>query len=91
VLAEKGRKAIFSKISVEMWELVTIMPCANAAGNFIPPFATFVGGKKYRSEYADGFQNCSIVTMILGGQMKNALITSLRHFQAHRVARFPLI
>jgi len=29
--------------------------------------------------------------MILGGQMKKAPITWLRHFQTHRVARFPLI
>jgi hypothetical protein len=72
-----------------MGELVTIMPCANAVGNFIPSLATFVG-KKYRSEFADGFPDCSLETMILGGQMKKALITWLCHFQAHGVARFPL-
>ena len=90
MLTEKRREAILSKTSVETWVLVTIMPCANAAGNFIPPLATFMGGG-YRSEYADGFPNYSLVTMILGGQMKNTLITLLNHLQAHRVARFPLI
>jgi hypothetical protein len=54
------------------------------------------GGGEHCSEYEDGFPNCwfpncSLISMIVGGQMKNALITWLHHFQAHRAARFPHI
>ena len=55
-LAVKGRKTIFSKTSVEMWKIVTIMSCGNVAENFIPPLATFVRGKIVAQNMQTGFR-----------------------------------
>lgn len=39
-----------------MWEIVTMLPSANAVGNFIPPLATFVGKNNIAQNMQMGFQ-----------------------------------
>ena len=43
VLAEKGAKLVQRLQSAERGTLTTLLPCANACGDFIPPFLIFKG------------------------------------------------
>lgn len=85
VFAEKGSKAVYSQTCVERGELVTILACTNATGNFIPPMAIFKG-KKFHKEFSDGFPNGSLVTMTDSGWInEDAFLSWLHHFQKNRV------
>ena len=81
LFAEKGCRAVYSQTCVERGELVTILACTNAIGNFIPPMAIFKG-KKYHSEFSDGFPNGTLVKMSDSGWINEEVFFGL-------VASFP--
>jgi hypothetical protein len=62
-MINKPTKAHWPKRGVSLCTpiFVTILACTKAVGRFIPPIAVFKG-KKYRSEFADGFSDCSLLT-----------------------------
>jgi hypothetical protein len=94
MLAEKGRKAVFSKTSVEIVEVIATMACKNGVGNFIPQLVTFIAKK----EMYIYFRICRRFSKFSLGSMtdsrwikeKKAFVIWLRHFQADRIARFSL-
>lgn len=85
VFAEKGSRAVYAQTCVERGELVTVLACTNATGNFIPPMAIFKG-KRFLPEFSDGFPNGSLITMTDSGWInEEAFMKWLQHFEAHRV------
>ncbi|XP_069703714.1 uncharacterized protein [Periplaneta americana] len=85
LFAEKGTRTVYLQTCVESGEVVTILACTNATGNFIPPMAIFKG-KKFHKEFADGFPNGSLVTMSESGWINDEkFLCWLHHFQTHRV------
>ncbi|KAJ8728910.1 hypothetical protein PYW07_006606 [Mythimna separata] len=53
VFVSKGKKQVGAVTSVERGEHFTVVACANAIGNYVPP-ALIIPRKNYKAEYFDG-------------------------------------
>ncbi|KAI4466322.1 dde superfamily endonuclease [Holotrichia oblita] len=79
VLAEKGSKRVHS-IGSEHAENVTIVGCANALGQVIPPMILFKG-QRLKPVYYDGLPTGAIVHMTSKGSMTTEVFLEwLEHF-----------
>lgn len=85
VIAKKGAKRVHIQVS-EHGENVTIVGCANAVGNPIPPKVIFKGDRR-NPENEKKLPLGSIVKMARKGSMTSDLfIDFLRHFAKHKTA-----
>ncbi|KAJ2954232.1 hypothetical protein O0L34_g2477 [Tuta absoluta] len=85
VLAEKGAKRVHLQAS-EHGENVTIVGCANAVGNPIPPMIIFKGIRK-KTEFEQDLPPGSIVRMAPKGSMTTELfIDFLAHLAKYKTA-----
>lgn len=85
VVAKTGSKLVVKQTSVERGELVTIVACCNATGQYIPPMAIFKG-KKFHKEWEEGFPPGTRVSMSESGWINEELfLVWLQHFQNNRI------
>lgn len=85
VLALRGSKRIHL-IAPEHAENVTVVGCANAIGNAIPPMVIFKG-KRLKPEYCDNVLPGTLIKMAPKGSMVTDLfIEFLHHLARHKVA-----
>ncbi|XP_070182914.1 jerky protein homolog-like [Littorina saxatilis] len=83
VLAQKGKHQIGSMSSGERGVNTTIVVCASAAGNYVPPFVIFKR-KRMPPSLAEGSPVGSVVTCNDSGWMDgNMFYTWLQHFIKH--------
>lgn len=84
VIAMKGSRVV-QKITVgERGTLTTVLPCSNAAGDFIPPFLIFKGQppEVVEGKYPEG---TSIHGSAKGYIDHEIFVMFLRHFEQHRL------
>jgi hypothetical protein len=83
VLAKKGTRCVQKIQAGERGTLTTLIPCANAIGDFIPPFLIFKGGvAPNHDDYPPGTK----IYTSKSGYIDNHIFSEfLSHFQEHRV------
>jgi hypothetical protein len=81
VIAKKGMRNVQQITVGERGTLTTLLLCANAAGDFIPPFLIFKG---YTPDEKDYPQYTHLVRTKSGYVDHDTFLDFLRHFQEHR-------
>jgi hypothetical protein len=83
VLTKKGAKRVHL-VAPEHGENVSIVACANAMGNAVPPMVLFKGVRR-KPQWADDLPPGSAVEMTLKGSMTTeTFITWIRHFSKYK-------
>lgn len=84
IVGEKGKRNVYQITSGERGVLTTVLPCYNAAGDYIPPMIVFKGkrvGEKMRADLPAG----ALVTCSDSGYMDKDLFYSwIKHFSELR-------
>lgn len=82
VFASKGKKQVGAVTSAERGKHFTVIACANAIGNYVPP-ALIISRKNYKAEYFDGIPPGSLDLCHPSGYMTGDLFFKwMRHFVA---------
>lgn len=82
VFASKGKKQVGAVTSDERGQHFTVVVCANAIGNFVPP-AIIIPRKNYKAEYFDGAPPGTLQLCYPTGYMVGDLFLKwMRHFVA---------
>ncbi|XP_060801031.1 uncharacterized protein LOC132901895 [Amyelois transitella] len=80
VFASKGKKQVGAVTSAERGEHFTVVACANAIGNFVPP-ALIIPRKNHKAEYFDGAPSGTLELCYPSGYMVGDLFFKwMRHF-----------
>jgi len=86
VVACQGDKSVLQLTNSERGEMVTILACCNATGNYIPPFVIFKGVRQ-KPEFSDHMPPGSVIKMSDTGYINTELFLQwLHHFKAHRTS-----
>lgn len=80
VFASKGKKQVGAVTSAERGEHFTVVVCANAIGNFVPP-AMIIPRKNYKAEFFDGSPpGCLELCYPSGYMVSDLFLKWMKHF-----------
>lgn len=87
IVGGRGKRQVYQVTSGERGVLTTVIPCFNAAGDYIPPMIIFKG-KRMRDGLNKNMPDGSIVAVSDSGYInKDLFMTWLEHFEKHRKYR----
>jgi len=84
IVGTRGKRSVHQITSAERGVLTTVVPCYNAAGDYVPPMIVYKG-KRMLDDLRKNVPHGSLVCMSDTGYMnKDLFLRWLQHFNSHR-------